>query len=254
MPTDLGDWDRAWVLAHAGSWAVVLARVLGMCFTAPGWAVPELDWRFRLVLAGLLSAVLFPVLEGSIVPPADLQSGAWVLLSELVIGGLLGWSTALVIAGARFAGELIAAPAGLSTAALFDPETGGELTVLGSLYGWLALAIFLTLDGPLHLVRALVESYRAFPSGRLLVPRETADLAFAQIGMALALALRAAAPAALALTLTSVVLGWLSRAAPSLPFNAFTLPIRCAMGIVLVSLSLFALVVAVATALESLPF
>ena len=74
------------------------------------------------------------------------------------------------------AGELIAAR-GFSTAAS-STETGGELTVLGSLYGWIALAVFLTLDGPLILVRALVESYQAVPAGRLLISWTTAEMAF----------------------------------------------------------------------------
>ena len=250
MPLDTGDLNWAWVMSHAGALALVLARVLGLCVTAPGFAVPELDWRFRLVLAVALVAVLFPVLDGLITPPPDWSSAAWLVLLEVLTGGILGWSAALIIAGARLAGELIAAPAGFSTAALFDPETGGELTVLGSLYGWIALAVFLTLDGPLILVRALVESYQAVPAGRLLISWTTAEMAFSQVGSALALALRARRPA-LALTLAGVVMGWLSRAAPSLPFVALALPIRCVFGVVLMVLSLTTLAATLASAWHS---
>ena len=168
MVMDIGDGNWAWVIGHAGVWALVAARVLGLCLTAPALAIPELDWRFRLVLATLLSAVLIPVLEPVIAAPLDLSSAGWGLLLEVLTGGLLGWSAALVIAGARLAGELVAAQAGLSTASLFDPETGEETTVLGRLYGWIALAVFLALDGPLILVCALVESYRAIPAGAAL--------------------------------------------------------------------------------------
>ena len=58
MALEIGDANWAWVLGHAGVWALVVARVLGLCLTAPALAIPELDWRFRLVLALLLSAVL----------------------------------------------------------------------------------------------------------------------------------------------------------------------------------------------------
>ena len=34
------------------------ARVLGLCLTAPGLAVPGLSWRFRLGLAVMLGIVL----------------------------------------------------------------------------------------------------------------------------------------------------------------------------------------------------
>ena len=194
MPWESGNWNSAWLLAHAGVWLLVLARTFGFCLTAPALAVPELDWRFRAVLALVLGAAVIPVLHGLIAPPSDWSTAAWSIVLEALTGGILGWSAALVITGARMAGTLISAPAGLSTAALFDPETGEEMTVLGGLYGWIALVVFLVLDGPLNLVRALVESYRAVPAGGLLVSRETAALAFAQVGHALELSLRAAAP------------------------------------------------------------
>jgi flagellar biosynthesis protein FliR len=254
MVLDIGDGNWAWVVGQAGVWAFVAARVLGLCLTAPALAVPELDWRFRLVLALLLSAVLIPTLGPLIAPPLDLSSAGWGLCMEVLTGGIIGWSAALMIAGARLAGELVAAQAGLSTASLFDPETGEEINVLGRLYGWIALAVFLALDGPLVLVCALVESYRAIPAGRLLISQETAALAFGQVGRALELSLRAAAPAALALTLAGVVLGWLSRAAPSLPFVALTLPIRTALGVALVILSVATLVATLASTWDTLPF
>jgi flagellar biosynthesis protein FliR len=254
MVLEISDGNWAWVLGHASVWALVAARVLGLCLTAPALAVPELDWRLRVVLALLLSAVLIPVLEPLVTPPPNLSSAGWSLLLEALTGGIIGWSAALLIAGARLAGELVAVQAGLSTASLFDPETGEEMTVLGRLYGWIALAVYLALDGPLILVCALVESYRAMPSGRLLIPQDTTRLAFAQVGCALELSLRAAAPAALALTLAGIVLGWLSRAAPSLPFVALALPIRSALGVVLVILSLATLVATFASAWETLPF
>jgi flagellar biosynthesis protein FliR len=254
MALDIGDWSWAWVLSHAGVWALVLARILGLCLTAPALAIPELDWRFRLGLAAILGTVLIPVLEPMIVPPVAWSGTAQALLSEVLTGGVLGWSAALIVAGARLAGELVAAQAGLSTATLLDPETGEELAPLGRLYGWIALAGFLALDGPLVLVRALAESYDAVPAGRLLISHETAMLAFAQVGRALELALQAAAPPTMALILAGIVLGWLSRAAPSLPFVVLALPIRSFLGIVLVLLSLATLAVTLSGAWGTLPW
>ena len=254
MVLEIDDGNWAWLFGHAGVWALVAARVLGLCLTAPGLAVPELEWRLRLMLALLLSIVLIPVLEPLITPPVDFSSAGWGLFLEVLTGGIIGWSAALIIAGARLGGELVAAQAGLSTASLFDPETGEETTVLGRLFGWIALAVFLALDGPMILVCAMVESYQAIPAGGLWISPEPAELAFGQVGRALELSLRAAAPPALALTLAGVVLGWVSRAAPSLPFVALALSIRTVLGVVLVMLSLTALVATLAGAWDTLPF
>ena len=52
-------------------------------------------------------------------------------LVEVLVGAALGWSAALIVAGARQAGEVVGRQAGLSAAALFDPEAGDELTPAG---------------------------------------------------------------------------------------------------------------------------
>ena len=155
---------------------------------------------------------------------------------------MIGWSAALIVEGARLAGELVGAQAGLSTATLLDPETGEELAPLGRFYGWIALVVFLALDGPLCLVRALVESYHVVPAGGFLISHKTADLAFVQVCRTLELALQAAAPPALALALCGIVVCWLSRAASSLPFVALALPIRSLLGLLLFALGLATLV------------
>ena len=160
MVLDTSTETWTWALAHAGVWGLVLSRVLGLCLTAPVLAVPELEWRIRLGLAGLLSAVLLPVVEPAIIAPVGWTNAAGAVASEVLTGGVLGWSAALIIAGARLGGELVAAQAGLSTAALLDPETGEAQTPLGRLYGWIALAVFLALRGPLELVRARRELSR----------------------------------------------------------------------------------------------
>jgi flagellar biosynthetic protein FliR len=253
VPWENGELNWPWLLSHASVCGLVLARVLGLCLTAPGLAIPELDWRFRIGLAAALSAVLMPVVELSIVPPVGWQGLAWASFLELLAGAVLGYLAALIVAGARMAGELVAVQAGLSTSTLLDPETGEEIGPLGRLYGWIAVVAFLGLGGPLVLVRVLAESYQAVPAGGLLISADTARLAFAQLGHALELALRAAAPVALALALAGIVTGWLTRAAASLPFAALGLSIRTLIGVVLIFLSLGTLYATLAGVWQTYP-
>ena len=118
--------------------------------------------------------MVYPVVEPLIVAPVGWQSVASASLLELLTGAVLGYLAAMIVAGARMAGELVAAQAGLSTSTLLDPETGEEIGPLGRLYGWIAVVAFLGLGGPMILVKALVESYEAVPAGGLLISAETA--------------------------------------------------------------------------------
>ena len=200
MPWESGELSWIWILSHGAACGLLLFRVLGLCLTAPGLAIPELDSRFRIGLAAALCLVLYPVVAPTIVVPVGWQNVALAWFLELLAGSVLGYLAAMVVAGARMAGELVAAQAGLSTSTLLDPETGEEVGPLGRLYGWVAVLAFLALGGPLILVKGLAESYGAVPAGGLLISAETARMAFAQVGRALELALKAAARSRLALS------------------------------------------------------
>ncbi len=229
------------IAGQAWFYALVLARVAGLAWTAPALGTAGLGWRIRVGLAALITLAVAPAAGLGITRPPDLASLARLVPIEVGIGGLLGLTASLLVAGARQAGEMVGLQAGLSPAALFDPEAGEEMNPLGHLYGLVALGSFLAMDGPLKLVGSLVESYRAIPLGGLDLSMDTIDLAFGRVGWALSLAVRAAAPLALAMILAGVALGLLGRAAPSLQMMSLALPLRVGVGLLLVLLSLMAL-------------
>jgi len=233
--------DAVWSSGMGLAWALIAARSAGVCLTAPVLAAPGFAWRFRIVLAMILAAWLAPIVSPMVATPSAEGATVWLVVNELLIGGLIGWSASLVVAGARQAGDVVAAQAGLSVATLFDPETGGESTALGHLYGLIALAVFLAMDGPLVMVEALIQSFQVMPAGRLVFDRSAAGLIFGQIAEALSLAVRAAAPPAVALVVAGVAMGWLGRLAPSVPLVALSLPVRAFLGVLLVLASLAAL-------------
>jgi flagellar biosynthesis protein FliR len=202
----------------------------------------------------MLCVLVVPMVAPSISLPPAPSAVSWAIFSELIAGAMLGWSAALIIAGARQAGDIVSTQTGLSAIGLFDPDTGDEATSLGHFYGLIALAMFLALDGPLVLIRALIRSYHDVPPGESLLLADSATRAFEQVGRALELALRAAAPPAIALTLAGLILAWLVRAAPTLPFGALGLSIRSLLGIALIGLGLATLASTIAHEWRMLPW
>ena len=63
------------LLGNASVWTLVLARVLGLAWTAPALATPGLGGRFRLALAALLCAVVLPVVGPSLAAAAPRRAG-----------------------------------------------------------------------------------------------------------------------------------------------------------------------------------
>lgn len=260
-----------WLATHAGVTpalvVLVLARASGLAWTAPALSTAGLGARFRLVLAAALGVIAVPAAAASVAEFSALNP-AWPLVAggclvEAVVGAGLGWSAALVVAGARQAGEVVGAQAGFSAAALIDPDAGDDLTAVGHLYGLVALGVFLALDGPLAVAHALAGSYAMLPAGCGMgsggvggVPALTPGLAreaFGRVGEALALSLRAAAPVAVALTVAGLAVGLISRAAPSIQRAALAVPLRAALGLVAVLLGLATLAATLAASWSAWP-
>jgi flagellar biosynthetic protein FliR len=246
--------DGAWPLAAAGGLA--LARPLGVAVVAPGWASAAIGPRMRVMLAAALALVVSPATARWAEP--GIEPAGWVALVvvELAIGVGLGLTGALVVAGARQAGELVGFQAGLAPASLLDPESPAvgdagpddPLTPFGHLYGLIATVVFLVLDGPLRLVDALAASYRAAPPGLGLDARGGAGFGESlgglvpdlcgRIGGALGLALGAAAPAGVATLVAGLVLAVLARSAGARPLSGLAWPVRAALGVGFVMLTL----------------
>src|SRR4051794_3595564 len=110
-----------WLLQQGGASALILSRSLGMAWTAPAWGTPALGWRLRVALAALLTAVLSPGGGPTLEAPAEGPALARACVAEGAVGAALGLSAALVIAGARQAGEIVGGQGGLSAVALLDP-------------------------------------------------------------------------------------------------------------------------------------
>ena len=242
------------LLWPAAPWVLVFARVAGLAWTAPGWSTSGLPARFRFGLAACLTLLIGPIATRGLVAPRDVATLVSMLMVEAILGAAMGATAALVVAGARQAGEIVGAQAGLSPASLLDPDAGDGMNVLGHLYGWVALGVFVSLGGPTELVRAVATSYEAIPAGGgpsgTFSATELADGLFAAVARALALALRAACPPALALLVAGLALGLLGRAAPSLQLVALSLPIRTGLGLILAALGIVALAATLGDAWE----
>jgi flagellar biosynthesis protein FliR len=238
----------SWLLNQWGLTALLGGRVLGLAWTAPGLSTSGLGGRARFVFVVLVTACVAPGIRSSVPVAGALAEVARLFIVEVAVGALLGVSAGLIVAAARQGGELVGAQAGLSAAALINPETGEGMTPMGHFYGLLALGVFVALDGPLQLITGITRSYSAIPVGGLTLSETSVGDLFFRVASALELALQIAAPAALALMVAGLAVGFMARTAPSFQFMNFSLSIRAVAALVIVFAGLVPLAAMLATA------
>lgn len=211
-----------------------LLRILALIATAPILSEKSVPKRVKLGLGVLIAVIVAPSL-----PATDVTifsgNALWLALQQILIGTLIGFTMQLAFAAVRTAGELIGLQMGLSFATFVDPGSHLSMPVLARIMDLLALLLFLTFNGHLWLISALVDTFHTLPVGgnplnanAFMALTRTGGLIFLN-GLMLALQV-----ITLLLTL-NLALGMLNRMAPQLSVFVIGFPITLTVGIILMA-------------------
>jgi flagellar biosynthetic protein FliR len=228
--------DQLYVLV--ASFILPLTRVLGFIATAPVFGNSAVPGRVKLLLGVALAVVVAP----SMPPVTGVDPSSWMglglLLREFTIGVAMGFTARLVFAAVEMAGELVGTQIGLGFAMFYSPALGGATLPTSRLFAVLATLTFLSIDGHLLMIAAIVKSFYVLP----INPDISAtlnSLSVATLGSELfAIALSLALPVVGALLITNIALGILSRAAPQLNLFSLGFPVMLMIGLIVLTLGL----------------
>ena len=223
--------------AAVARFGILLVRPGALMMVGPGLGGQQVPMQVRIALTALLALALAPNVTLPTGPSIGLVA---VVLREVLIGLALGLAARAVIAGAELAGHLCSQQIGFSYAATVDPEGGARNTVLASLYGLLATLTWLAIGGHHLLIRALDASYTGLPIGGGGIDGSLLDSVREVLGIVFVTGLRLAAPLMAVILVVEVALGLVSRAAPALNFFVIGYPVRLAVGLFVVALTIAA--------------
>ncbi|MBO9713939.1 flagellar biosynthetic protein FliR [Sphingomonas sp.] len=220
-------------------WALLFAMVrIGAAFVAaPVFSAVAVPLHARIALSGAIGVLVVNVAH--IQPPAEIFSITTFLAvaAEALIGLAMGFVLQIAFAAPLVASELIGMGMGLGFANAVDPQSNHATPALGQFLSILLTLLFLAVDGHLVLVDLVVRSYEAMPPGTWIAPARLLGIAMFG-GYAFLAGLLLALPVGFILLCLNVVVGMLSRAAPSLNLFAVGLPASLVIGVVALLLAL----------------
>ncbi len=225
---------QSWVLGLL----LPLTRILAMIALMPIIGHQSTPKRVKVALAGFITLIVMPTLP--VIPPIEVFSwqGMVIIANQIMIGLAIGFMMRMVFAAVDLAGQLIASTMGLGFATFFDPQSRGQTSVLNQMLVILASLVFLSINGHLMLISAVVDSFINMPI--------TGDIKSGLHPYAIVVwgqnifsaGLLMSLPAIAALLITNMALGILSRTAPQLNLFGIGLPVTLTMGIVILALTL----------------
>jgi len=220
-------------------WALlfVMVRVGAAFVAAPVFGAMAIPLPVRVSLSGAIGVLVLGV--HPITPPPEIFAVATFLsvAAEALVGLALGFVLQIAFAAPMVASEVIGISMGLGFANSVDPQHGASTPALGTFFSVLLTLLFLSVDGHLILVDLLVRSYDALPPGAAWMSAGQLKAIAMFGGYAFFAGLLLALPVGFLLLCLNMVVGMISRSAPSLNLFAVGLPASLAVGVVALAIA-----------------
>ncbi|MBP2278163.1 MULTISPECIES: flagellar biosynthetic protein FliR [Sphingomonas] len=219
-------------------WALifVMVRVGAAFIAAPVFSAVSIPVTVRVTLSGAIGVLVLSV--HPVVPPAQIFALTTFLAvaAEALVGFAMGFILQIAFAAPMIASEVIGTSMGIGFASAIDPQNGRSTPALGQFFSMMLTLLFLSVNGHLILVEMIVKSYDALPPGAAwLKPAQLENIAFFG-GYTFLAGLLLALPVGFLLLCLNLVVGMISRSAPSLNLFAVGLPASLAVGVVALAL------------------
>ena len=217
---------------------LVLARISPLFVIAPLFSSKQMPKQVRGIAAVGLSIGLAGVAaHGERIPTAPLQVGS-LMVEQVLVGILLSFTVAAVMAAVQAAGGLADAVSGLSFGATVDPINGNPGGTFSELYSLVGVALFIAIGGDAWLLHGLARTFTLVPLTASPHLGPLVNAAETSVSTLLVSAVEVAAPVILALLVTDVAFGMVSKVVPQMNVFSVAFPLKVGVAIAVVAASL----------------
>jgi len=230
---------KHWILAMS----TILPRLVAM-FTVIPFLGKILHGQLRNSFIVSICLILLPVVLPAV--PKSMESillFLGIMAKEVVVGLLMGFLVSIPFWAIEGVGFIMDNQRGATMVSVFDPMSGEQTSLYGSLFLQLTTVLLFTTGGFLSLLAVIFKSYEIWPVGSFFPSPQSGFAIFFldQMDRLMELMVLYAAPIVIAVFLAEFGLGLINRFSPQLNVFSIGFPITLTLGFVfmLVSLPVF---------------
>jgi flagellar biosynthesis protein FliR len=225
--------DVSFLPAIGATFILMFARIGTMVMLMPGLGELTVPARVRLMIALVLTIVMFPLHRAAFT--LDLKSFGPVMMllgQELLIGAVLGLAARLTISALQVAGSVVAQQLGLGFVTTVDPTMGQQGVIVGNFLTILGITLVFATDLHHYTIAALHSSYALFAPGEVPLAGDVAALITRSVGAAFRVGIQIAGPFLVFGLLFNLGLGVLSRLMPQMQVYFIGIPLSILVGLI----------------------
>lgn len=216
--------------------AAIFLRISCIVALLPLFGDSSVPIRVRILLSVALTAGIYPLIASEIaanLTPAfnDIGSLSILMMKELLIGLVLGYTAKLAFDGVVMAANMVGLQMGFNTASVFIPDAEDTTNGFTALHRMLVVLIFLALNLHHIYIKTVFDSFNFIPLGQAQMPGAlNSHLLVVSAGI-FATAVQLAAPLLVGLLFSTAALGLINRAVPQANVFVMSFPANFFVGL-----------------------
>jgi flagellar biosynthetic protein FliR len=221
------------------SFLLVLLRVSVILFMMPIFGAKRLPNVMKAGIALSISIAILPVVlpNPDMFPQTALQF-AFIVLCEIIVGLILGMIVNVFFMGIQMAGQMAGLQMGFAIATILDPNSGIQSSMVSQLGYWVALIVFLVLDGHHLLILSIQNSFEIIQFGQVSLQQGLYKPILTLASQLFVLAVKIGAPTIAALIFVDVGFALTAKVSPQMNVLIVALPLKIAVGLMFFGVSL----------------
>jgi flagellar biosynthetic protein FliR len=224
---------------QVGFFMLIFVRITGIFLMAPVFGSKNVNTYIKAGLALVITYILFPLaFNSNIVIPEHFVPYLFIVLGELIVGLIIGFVSSLVFSAIQMSGQLLDMQIGFGVINIIDPQSGGQIPLIGNFKYILALLIFLATNGHHVLLSALFTSFKLIPVTGVIVHTNLTEFIVRMVSGTFVIALKISMPILITIIITDIALGILARTMPQMNIFVVGVPVKILIGLFVLSLAL----------------
>jgi flagellar biosynthesis protein FliR len=217
---------------------LVLARISPLFVIAPLFSSKQIPAHVRGITAvGLAIGVAGVAAHGQLIPTAPLAV-AQLMVEQVLVGILLSFTVAALMAAVQTAGGLADMVSGLSFGATVDPINGNPGGTFSEVYSLVGVMLFIAIGGDAWVLHGIARTFDLVPLAQAPHLGPMINAAEASVSSLFVSGIEVAAPVLLALMVTDVAFGMVSKVVPQMNVFSVAFPLKVGVAIAVVAASL----------------
>ncbi|MEI7942297.1 MAG: flagellar biosynthetic protein FliR [Candidatus Riflemargulisbacteria bacterium] len=217
---------------------LIFVRVSGIFVTAPIFATRIIPVHIKVLISLYISYVVFQFHGQSSLAYKDIHILIFgiLILTEAIIGTLIGFIASLAFNMIQFGGKLIDIIMGMHIASIMDPLTREQQSLVGQLQYIIVILLFLTFNGHHLIILGLLQSFDILPIGTLTFTTAFSETFMNILTQTFIIGMQFAAPVMAILFLIDFCLGVIAKSVPQMNVFLTGMPLKALAGFMMLFL------------------